>query len=439
VDISDNNSEIEVITKPNDGGNHMGMTIAEKILARNAGLSTVKPGDMVMARVDRTRIVDYKVAEYYDLFDEIGIKKVWDPERIVMVIEHHVPPATQFHADAHVKCRKFAKKYGIKLAEVGRHGICHTYFVENGYARPGELVAAGDSHSCTYGAFNVASRGLGIDEMSYVLAKGMTWFKVPETVRFVLEGRLPSMSSAKDIILYIAGRYGTDVALYKSAEFVGEAAQALPLSGRITIANMGIEIGAKFAIFEADQKTIDYVRARTDEPFEPVKSDEDAHFSAIYNIDVSKIGPQVACPFSVSNVKAVEEVQGLPIHQCFIGSCTNGSLDDLRVAARILKNNDVHPDTRLIVIPASMQIYKQALKEGLIEIFVDAGAMVEGPTCGLCGGDRGVLGNGERGLYSNNRNFKGRQGKGAEVYLASPATVAASAIKGCITDPRIYA
>lgn len=417
----------------------MGKTIAEKILARKAGLSEVKPGDMVMAFVDRTMIVDYKVQEHYNTFQELGITKVFDSEKVVMVIEHHVPPATQFHADAHVLTRKFAKEYGIKLGEIGRHGVCHTYFIENGYARPGELVVGEDSHTCTYGAFNVAARGLGIDEMAYVLATGKTWFKVPETIRFILTGKLPVMSYAKDIILYIAGKYGTDVALYKSAEFVGEAAEALPLSGRITIANMGIEIGAKFAIFEADEKTVEYVRTHTDEPFMPVTSDEDANFFAVYNIDVSQIGPQIACPFSISNVKPVEEIEGLPIQQFFIGSCTNGSIDDLRVAAKILKGQKVSPESRLIVIPTSMKIYEQALREGLVDIFIAAGAMVEGPTCGLCAGDRGILGKGERGLYSNNRNFKGRQGKEAEVYLASPATVAASAINGKITDPRKYA
>ncbi|ATW25861.1 3-isopropylmalate dehydratase large subunit [Candidatus Formimonas warabiya] len=417
----------------------MGKTIAEKILARTAGLPELKPGDMIMAYVDRTMIVDYKVQEHYNTFKELGITKVFDPEKVVTVLEHHVPPATQFHADAHVIARKFAKEYSVKFGEIGRHGICHTYFIENGYARPGELVVGEDSHTCTYGAFNVAARGLGPDEMSYVLATGKTWFKVPETIRFVLNGKLPSMSYAKDMILHIAGKYGTDVALYKSVEFVGEAAHALPLSGRMTIANMGIEIGAKFAIFEADEKTLEYVKARTDEAFVPVTSDEDADFSAIYTIDVSKIGPQIACPFSVSNVKPVEEVEGQVIQQFFIGSCTNGGLDDLRVAAKILKGQKVFPESRLIVIPTSMKIYEQALSEGLLNIFIKAGAMVEGPTCGLCAGDRGILGKGETGLYSNNRNFKGRQGKEAEVYLASPATVAASAIHGKITDPRKYA
>jgi 3-isopropylmalate/(R)-2-methylmalate dehydratase large subunit len=334
--------------------------------------------------------------------------------------------------------RKFAREYGISLLELGRHGICHIAFIENGFARPGELVAAGDSHTCSYGAFNVAARGLGPDEMPYVLANGKLWFKVPETIRFELLGKLSPMVYAKDIILYVAGKFGTDVALSKSVEFVGETAKALPLSGRITIANMGIEIGAKFAIFEADEKTIKYVEEHTSDSFEPVKSDLDAHFSATYTVDVSNIGPMVACPYLVSNVKPIEEVEGITIQQFFIGSCTNGMIEDLRVAAMILNEKKVHPDSRLIIIPASTQIYLQALKEGLIEIFIESGAMVEGPACGLCGGDKGLLGKGERGLYSNNRNFKGRHGRGAEVYLASPATVAASAIKGKITDPRIF-
>jgi 3-isopropylmalate/(R)-2-methylmalate dehydratase large subunit len=416
----------------------MGMTIAEKILARHSGLSKVVPGQMVMANIDRTRIVDYKAQDSYHVFKELGIKKVWDPKRILMVIEHHVPPSTQFHADSHVIARKFAKEYGIELLELGRHGICHISFIEKGFARPGELVAAGDSHTCSYGAFNTAARGLGPDEMPYLLANGKIWFKVPDTIRCELIGELSPMVSAKDIILYIAGKLGTDVALYKSIEFVGNGAKSLSLSGRITIANMGVEIGAKFAIFEADEKTINYVKERTNDLFEPVKSDIDANFSATYTIDISKVKPVVACPYLVSNVRPVEKVEGITIQQCFIGSCTNGMIEDLRVAARILKNNKVYPNTRLIIVPASTQIYLQALKEGLIEIFIESGAMVEGPACALCGGDKGLLGKGEKGLYTNNRNFKGRHGKGAEVYLGSPATVAASAINGRITDPRKY-
>lgn len=417
----------------------MPMTIAEKVLARAAGVSKVEPGEMVMAKIDRTRLNDFRVPEYYSFLKELGIKKIWDPERVVLVLEHYAPPSNQKIADAYVTCRIFAKEYGIKnFFEIGRHGICHTLFMENGFARPGELVAACDSHTCTYGAFNVASRGLGIDDMIHVLVKGELWFRVPETIRFELKGKMPPLTFAKDIVLSIAGTYGADVALYKSIEFVGEIAESLPLSGRITISNMGIELGAKFALFEADEKTIKYVKARTNEPFKIVKSDSDAKFSASYSVDVSKLGPQIACPHLVSNVKPVEEVEGIDIQQCFIGSCTNGSIEDLRVAAKFLQNKKVYSDTRLIIIPASMKIYLQALKEGLLEIFVEAGAMVEGPSCGPCGGgSKGLLGKGEKCLSSSNRNFKGRQGSPeAEVFLASPATVAASAVTGKITDPR---
>jgi 3-isopropylmalate/(R)-2-methylmalate dehydratase large subunit len=417
----------------------MGMTIAEKILSRASGRSKVEPGEIVMAKIDRTRIVDNKAPILLSALKELGVKKIWDPDRVVLPIEHQVPPSSQADADAYVACRQLAKEYSIKnFYEMGRHGVCHTLFIEKGFARPGELVAAHDSHTCTYGGLNVASRGIGAIEMIHVLVKGTLWFKVPETIRFELVGTLPDLTFAKDIVLYIAGKYGTDVGLYKSIEFVGEAAEQLSIWSRVTISNMGIELGAKFALFEADEKTIQYVKERTDEPFEPVKSDSDANFSASYSIDISSLGPQVACPHDISNVKPVEEIEGLPINQCFIGSCTNGSIEDLRVACNFIKGRKVHPETRLIVIPGSMEIYLQALREGLLEAFIEAGAIVDGPTCGPCGGGgKGLLGKGERGISSTNRNFKGRQGSpDAEVYLASPATVAASAVAGKITDPR---
>ncbi len=417
----------------------MRMTIAEKILARASGRDSLRPGEIVTARIDRTRLSDHRVPEYHKALRELGINSVWNPDRVTALIEHNAPASTLTHADAHVDCRAFVEEYGIKhFYEVGRGGICHTLFIEQGFARPGELVAACDSHTCTYGALNVASRGLGIDDMIYVLAKGETWFRVPETIRFHLKGRLPERTSAKDIILHIAGTYGNDCALYKSIEFLGEGAADLNLWSRVTMSNMGIDLGAKFALFEADEKTISYVKARTDEPFTPVESDRDAAVWAEHEIDLAKLEPLVACPYALSNVKPAGELKDVSVQQCFLGSCNSGSIDDFRIAARYLKGKKVHPKTRLIVIPGSMAVYRQMLQEGILEILLDAGAAIESPTCGPCNGScKGLLGHGERALSTTNRNNKGRQGsKTSETYLASMDTVAASAVTGKITDPR---
>lgn len=417
----------------------MGMTIAEKILARNSNQKVVEPGQIVTAKVDRTRLSDHRVPEYAKAFKELGIKKVWDPSRIMVPIEHNAPACNQMHADAQAIARQFCKEQGItNFYEVGRHGICHTLFIEQGFARPGELVAACDSHTCTYGALNVAARGLGVDDMVYLLATGQTWFRVPETIKFYLKNKLPVWSSAKDIVLYIGGKYGADIALYKSIEYTGPAAHDLSIWGRVTIANMGIDLGAKFALFEADEKTNAFLKGIVSDTYYPVSSDSDAKYLAEYEIDVSKIGPQVVCPHSLANTKPIEEVEGIPIQQCFIGSCNNGSIEDLRVAASILKGRKVHADTRLIVIPGSMAVYRQALKEGILEVLLDAGADIEGPTCGPCNGSsKGLLGAGERAVSTTNRNNRGRQGnKDSEVYLVSPAVAAATAVEGKLADPR---
>jgi len=417
------------------------MTMAEKILASHANLDSVTPGQIVVAKVDRTRLVDMMIPEIMVNMEELGIDKVWDPNRVVVPIEHQVPPSTVGDADAYVTARKFVQKFGIKnFFEIGRHGICHVLMVEEGFVRPGELIAANDSHTCTYGALNAASRGIGPVEMIYLLKHGKLWFKVPETILFKIDGKLNLGVYSKDIILYIAGKYGTDIALYKSAEFVGSAVYDLSLEEKQTIANMGIEIGAKFALFEADDKIIDYVKARTSDDFTPVNSDSDAKYSQIIEIDASNIEPQVACPHDISNSKPVAEVRGVRIDQAFLGSCTNGRIEDLRIAASILRGYKIAPWVRMIVIPASMRIYRQAMHEGLFDVFLDAGCIIDGPTCGPCGGGgKGLLGAGECGISTTNRNFKGRMGSTeSEVYLASPATVAASAIEGYVVDPRLY-
>lgn len=419
----------------------MGMTIAEKILARASGQKVVIPGQIVVARVDRTRLSDHRVPEYADSFKKLGISRVWNPERIMVPVEHNAPASSQLHADAQAIARQFCREQGINnFYEVGRGGICHTLFIEQGFALPGELVAACDSHTCAYGALNAAARGLGVDDMVYLLATGETWFRVPETIRFHLNGKLPPGSFAKDIVLYIGGKYGADIALYKSIEYTGQGAHDLSIWGRVTICNMGIDLGAKFSLFEADEKTDAFLKGRARAAYTPVSSDMDARFLKEYDIDLSSIGPQVTCPHSLANTKPVEEVVGIPIQQCFIGSCNNGSIEDLRVAATILKGRKVHEGTRLIVIPGSMAVYRQAMEEGIFSIFLDAGAAIEGPTCGPCNGSsKGLLGKGERAVSTTNRNNKGRQGnEDSEVFLSSPAVAAATAVAGAIADPREY-
>jgi 3-isopropylmalate/(R)-2-methylmalate dehydratase large subunit len=416
----------------------MGMTMAEKILAGHAGLSTVNPGEYVTAKVDMVQALD-NAAILYDALKEIGITKVWDPNRIVVDCCHMIPARDIRSAERDVMSRKLVKEYGLKYwYEIGRGGICHQEFPEKGHALPGNLVVGMDSHTTSYGAFNTASTGIQSPEIFYVVAKGEVWFRVPETIKFELAGELPRRVMGKDVILKIAGDYGTDVALYKSAEFVGPAVSKMSLAGRWAIANMGVEIGAKFALFEADDKTLSFLKGRTREPFTPVTSDADASFEKIYQIDVSNLEPQVACPHDISNVKPISQLGKVPINQAFVGSCTGGRMEDLEVAAAIVKGKKIHPDVRMVVIPASMEIYKQALKAGLIETFIDAEAIVCGPSCGPCaGGHQGVLAAGERCVSASNRNFKGRMGSpDSELYLASPATVAASALTGYISDPR---
>lgn len=416
----------------------MGMTMAEKILARASGLAEVKAGQYVTAKVDKVMAHDL-LANLYNAFKDIGIDKVWDPDRLILVCDHIVPARDIPSAEGNVRLRKFVKEYGIThWYDVGRGGICHQIFPEKGHAIPGTLVIGLDSHTTSYGAFNVAATAIQAPEAYYAIAKGECWFRVPETIRFELLGQLPDRVMGKDVILKIAGDYGTDCALYKSLEFVGPAVEKMSLAGRWAMANMGVEVGAKFALFEADEKTLDFLKGRTNEPYTPVVSDEDAVFEQRLQLDVTNLEPQVALPHDVCNVKPISEVGHIPIDQAFLGSCTGGRLEDLSVAAAILKGKKVHPDVRMIVIPASMEVYKQALEADLLDTFIDVGAFVCGPTCGPCmGGHAGILAAGERCVSASNRNFQGRMGSPeSEVYLASPATVAASAVAGFVADPR---
>jgi 3-isopropylmalate/(R)-2-methylmalate dehydratase large subunit len=416
----------------------MGMTMAEKILARASGRKKVKAGQYVTAKVDRL-MAGHGAGRLYRGFQEIGIDKVWDPNRIVVMMDHGTPAIDIATAEEDVAKRKFVEAYSIPhWFELGRSGICHQLMPEKGFALPGNLIAGMDSHTTSYGAFNCASTAIQAPEAIYVAAKGEVWFRVPETIRFEITGKLPPRLMGKDVILKIAGDYGTDMALYKSVEFVGPAVEKMTLADRWAIANMGVEIGAKFAIFEADKKTLDFLKGRTKEAFTPVKSDADAIFEQVYYLDVSNLEPQVACPHDVSNVKPVSKVGQVPIDQAFIGSCTGGRFEDLAMAAGMIEGKRLHPRVRMLVIPASTEVYKKALDEGLLSIFIDAGAAICNPCCGPCDGTgMGLLAAGERCIASSNRNFKGRMGSPeSEVYLASPATVAASAITGVITDPR---
>ncbi|MBI2848484.1 MAG: 3-isopropylmalate dehydratase large subunit [Chloroflexi bacterium] len=416
----------------------MGMTMAEKILARNSGQAGVRPGQYVTAKIDRIVLCD-TIREAYDEYRETGVARVWDPERVILVNDHRIPAPNIESAEDDVLKRKFAREFGLTyMYDVGRGGICHQVVPEKGHALPGTLVVGMDSHTTSYGALNVAATPINIPELYWVLAKGEIWFRVPETIKFELAGELPFRVMGKDVILKIAGDYGTDLALYKAAEFHGPAVAQMGLSDRLAIANMGVEIGAKFAMFEADQKTLDFLTGRSREPFNPVSSDPDAVYETVYHLDVNGLMPQVACPHDVANVKPASEVGKVAVDQAFLGSCTGGRLEDLAMAAEIISGRKINPRVRLVVIPASMEVYRDALRAGILETLVESEAIICGPTCGPCpGAHLGLLGAGESCISAASRNFKGRMGSTeAEIYLASPATVAASALTGYITDPR---
>ncbi len=420
---------------------HPGMTMAEKILARASGRERVRPGDLVIARVDRLLMTGWRFAT----FAQQAGGRVWDPERVVVVFDHVAPPPTVSAANAFAEARKLVKELGLRYVyEVGR-GICHQVFLEEGFARPGELVVGADSHTCTAGALGAAACGINV-ETPYVLAYGETWFRVPESLRILLEGELPPGVSSKDVVLYIAGTYGEDVALYKSLEWDGPALREMSLESRIVLSNMGVELGAKFALQPPDEVVLEYVRARVPEgereTLEPIGPDPDAHYERVIEMDVSRLEPMVACPHDVGNVQPVSalETENVKIDQAFLGSCTNARLEDLEVAARILRGRRIHPDTRLLVTPASQSVYEEALKQGILQVLAEAGAVITHADCGACPGFHlGLLGDGEVCIASQNRNYRGRMGSPkAQIYLASAATVAASALEGYIADPRKY-
>ena len=415
----------------------MGKTITEKILAKKAGRKDVQPGEIVTCRVDLA--MSHENARLVMRhFDKIGVDRVWDPDRIVIIFDHRVPAESEITAIGQKEIREFVKSQGIKHFYDINVGICHQVLAEKGFSRPGILLVGTDSHTTTAGAFGAFATGVGATDMAAVWATGELWLRVPETIKIVVNGELPTGVYAKDVILHIIGKLGADGADYKAVEFYGETITRMSVASRMVMSNLSMEMGAKAAIIPPDDKTLEYVQSRTSWDYEPIYADGDAQYVETYEFDVANLSPQVACPHSVDNVKPIEEVEGIKVDQAVIGSCTNGRLEDLIEAAKILSTRHVHKDVRLIVIPASWEVYRQALKQGVIETFINAGAVIINPGCGPClGAHQGVLAPGEVAIASTNRNFQGRMGSpDSFVYLASPATVAASAVEGKITDPR---
>ena len=413
------------------------MNITEKILAKASGKNLVHPGDIVDANVDMVMVHDLTGPLAVEAFKRIGISKVWDNKKIVIILDHQVPAESVKAAELHKMLRAFAKEQDIRFYDVGRGGICHQVMPEKGHVLPGTIMVGADSHTCTYGALGAFATGIGSTEAAAVFATGKIWLKVPETINVNVEGKFKPYVTPKDLILSIIGKVGADGATYKAVEFTGSTIRAMSMAGRMTLCNMTVEMGAKNGIVEPDETTRKFLEGRTSQHYEALKSDADANYEKVSEFDVSRLEPVVACPSSVDNVKPASEVD-VPIEQAFIGSCTNGRIEDLRLAAQVMKGKTVKDGVRALVIPASQEVYKQAVKEGLVEIFTDAGALVCGSACGPClGGHIGLLAAGETCVSTSNRNFIGRMGSTqASVYLASPATVAASALTGRITDPR---
>jgi 3-isopropylmalate/(R)-2-methylmalate dehydratase large subunit len=415
----------------------MAQTIAEKILAEKSSKERVEPGEIVEAEVDYIMANDVTSMPAFGVFEEFRTAPL--KEKIVLIPDHYVPNKDVPSAEQAKAMRDFVRKYDIpNYFEVGRNGVCHQLMVENGFAAPGRLIIGADSHTCSYGALGAFATGVGSTEAASAMAIGSMWFRVPETQKFVVDGELRDYVMGKDVILHIIGDIGVDGALYRSMEFYGSVIEALNLADRISIANMAIEAGGKAGIIPPDEKVFDYLKGRVRGEYHPVYADKDAEYIETFTYDAADIPPTVAKPFLPENTAPASELSDITIDQAYLGSCTNGRIEDLRVAAKIVKGRKVHPNVRMIVVPATKDVYEQALDEGLIKIFLDANAYVSGPTCGAClGGYMGVLAKGERCISSTNRNFVGRMGhKDSEVYLANPAVVAASAVKGEIIDPR---
>lgn len=417
----------------------MGMTMTQKILAAHAGLPEVKAGQLINARVDMVLANDITGPVSIHEFDKAGFDKVFDKSRVSLVMDHFAPNKDIKSAEQCKTCRTFAKRFGIdNFYDAGDMGIEHALLPEKGLVASGEAIIGADSHTCTYGALGAFSTGVGSTDLCAGMASGMAWFKVPSALKFELKGQLPPFVSGKDVILHIIGEIGVDGALYKSMEFTGEGVASLSMDDRLTICNMAIEAGAKNGIFPVDDITREYMKGRVDRPYTEYAADPDAEYEKTYTIDLSSLRPTVSFPHLPENTKTIDEAKGVKIDQVVIGSCTNGRISDMRAAAEILKGHRKADGIRVIVIPATQNIYKQCMHKGLIDIFIDAGCVVSTPTCGPClGGYMGILADGEKCISTTNRNFIGRMGAvTSEVYLASPQVAAASAITGEITDPE---
>ena len=416
----------------------MGMTMTQKILAAHAGLNSVTAGQLIKSKLDMVLGNDITSPVAIKEFKKVGVDKVFDKNKIAIVPDHFTPNKDIKSAEQVKVCREFSKKMGIvNFFEVGQMGVEHALLPEKGLVVPGDVVSGADSHTCTYGALGAFSTGIGSTDMAAGMATGEAWFKVPEAIKFVLKGKPQKWVGGKDVILHIIGMIGVDGALYKSMEFTGDGVSSLSMDDRFAMANMAIEAGGKNGIFEVDEKTLAYVKEHSVRTYEVFKADEDAVYSEVYEIDLATIKPTVAFPHLPENARTIDNVGDVKIDQVVIGSCTNGRIEDMRVAAEVLKGRKVHENVRCIIIPATQKIWRQAMNEGLFDIFIEAGAAVSTPTCGPClGGHMGILAKGERAVATTNRNFVGRMGHPeSEVYLAGPAIAAASAVAGKIAGP----
>lgn len=416
----------------------MRQTIAEKILSNHAG-RPLRAGDVAVASIDFCLGQDGTSSLIVDSFERLGKDKIFDPSKFCMVIDHSAPSPNIGVSTIHKLMRDFAGKHGVKIFDVGC-GICHQLMLESGYLACGDLVLGADSHTCTYGALNIFSTGMGSTDLAIALVSGKNWFKVPETIRIIVEGKLPAGVYSKDIILSITKEVTSKGANYKALEFAGKTVSGLSISARATMANMAVEMGAKCGIFEADKKVLNWMKIHSKRKPQPVSADTDAAYEDVRTYDVSSLVPQVSIPHEVDRVAAIEELSEESIDEAFIGTCTNGRLEDLEVAAKILKGNKIHPAVKCLIGPASRDVFLDAAKKGYIDVFVQAGAVILAPGCGPCvGTHNGVPADGETIISTANRNFKGRMGNpNAKIFLASPATVAASAIRGKIADPREF-
>jgi len=416
----------------------LGKTLSEKILGKKAG-KEVSAGEVVTVAPDYCLSHDNSAAIIGE-FKKLGVARVKAPGKLVIILDHIVPAADEKYAQNHKTIREFVAAQGLPNFFDIQHGVCHQVLSEASFALPGKLIVGSDSHTTTYGAFGAFAAGIGRTEAASIWATDEIWLRVPETLRVEFSGKFPAGVFAKDVILKVIGDNGADRANYEAIEFTGEAAGDFSPASRMVLANMAAEMGAKNGYFEPDEKTLEWVKARARADYEVVRSDKDAKYEAVLRYDLSALEPQVACPHTVDNVKPVREVEGKPFHQALIGTCTNGRLEDLEVAAGILKGRKIHPQVRALVLPASREVYVEAMRKGLLETLSEAGCVILNPGCGPClGAHEGLLAAGEVVVSTSNRNFRGRMGnRDSEIYLASPATAAASALEGKITDPRKY-